>query len=230
VDATDYAKKVGLVVDTGLLREAQTGLWEVLEEAKKRSLPATPTALNRLYQVKVPKLSADGSCSLHGELDPTPYDLGLVLGGRETRTSMCLLILDELLEHVANRTGIEWLGVYQVRPVKNGRALVKLAYSGKHSRAEFPLTDEFAKQSNNVAVALSGQPRVIQDVKAHVAAGGAYYECDPDIVSEACLPLFDAKGSVIGILDAESAMKNAFVGDRLAALVVLATEVVSHLP
>jgi len=230
MDATDYAKQVGLDVDRALVREAQTSMWDVLEEAKKRSLPATPTALNRLYQVKVPKLSADGSCSLHGELDPTPYDLGAVLGGRETRTSMCLLLLDELLEHVANRTGLEWLGVYQVRPVKSGRALVKLAYSGKHSRAEFPLTEGFAKQSNNVAVALSGKPRVIQDVRAHVSAGGAYYECDPGIQSEACLPLLDAKGTVVGILDAESAQKNAFNAERLATLVVLAAEVVSHLP
>lgn len=230
MDATDYAKKVGLEVDRGFLREAQTGLWRLLEEAKKRSLPATPTALDRLYRVPVPKLSADGRCSLHGEMDPTPYDLGLVLGGRDLRTSMCLLILDELLEHVANRSGIEWLGVYQARAVKSGRALVKLAYSGKHSRAEFPLTEEFAKQSNNVAVALSGTPRVIADVKAHVEAGGAYYECDPTIASEACLPLFDEGGNVVGVLDAESAQKNAFTGERLAALVVLAVEVVSHLP
>lgn len=230
MDAADYAKKLGLDVDLGLLREAQTSMWDVLEEAKKRSLPATPTALNRLYLVKVPKLSADGSCSLHGDLDPTPYDLGAVLGGRELRTSMCLLILDELLEHVANRTGTEWLGVYQARAVPGGRALVKLAYSGKPSRAEFPLTDAFARQSNNVAVALSGRPRVIADVKAHVEAGGAYYECDPGIASEACLPLFDAKGQVVGILDAESAQPNAFTGERLASLVGLATEVVSHLP
>ncbi|MEW5741346.1 MAG: GAF domain-containing protein [Myxococcota bacterium] len=230
MDATDYAKRVGVEVERSLVREAQTSLWNVLEEAKKRSLPATPSALNQLYLIQVPRLSADGSCSLHGELDPTPYDLGKVLGGRTTRTSMCLLILDELLEHVANRTGLEWLGVYQARDVGGGQALVKVAYSGKPSRAEFPLTDDFAKLSNNVAVALSGKARVIQDVKAHVGAGGAYYECDKDMQSEACLPLLDAKGAVVGILDAESAQKNGFTGERLAMLAVLATEVVSHLP
>lgn len=230
MDATDYAKQVGVEVQRPLVREAQTSLWEVLEEAKKRSLPATPTALNQLYLVKVPKLSADGSCSLQGELEPTPYDLGAALGGRTTRTSMCLLVLDELLEHVANRTGLEWVGVYQARVVGSGRALVKVGYSGKPSRAEFPLTEAFAKLSNNVAVARSGKARVIQDVKAHVGAGGAYYECDQDIQSEACLPLFDAKGAVVGILDAESAQKNGFTGERLAMLVVLATEVASHLP
>jgi putative methionine-R-sulfoxide reductase with GAF domain len=230
MDATDYAKQVGLEIDGALAREAHTSLWNVLEEAKKRSLPATPSALNPLYLVKVPKLSADGSCSLHGELDPVPYDLAEALGGRELRTSLCLLILGELLEHVANRAGLDWVGVYQARPVAGGRALVKLASSGKPSRAEFPLTEEFAKRSNNVAVALSGKARVIADVKAHLAAGGAYYACDPEIQSEACLPLLDAKGQVVGVLDAESARKDAFDNERLATLVALATEVVSHLP
>ncbi len=230
VDAAAYAARLGLSVDVGVLREVQPVLEGLLDEARKRSLPATPSALGRLYLIPVPRLSTDGSCSLHGELDPTPYDLALALGGRTTVNSLALSVLHELVEHVAGRFDVEWLGVYQAREAPSGRALVKLASSGKPSRAEFPLTEAFAARSTNVAVALSGQPRVIADVRAHVAAGGAYYECDPAVRSEACLPLLDAGGRVVGVLDAESSRPDDFSGERLAALAALAVEAGANLP
>lgn len=230
MDTRSYLTKVGLTVDVTAVREAQQVLWGILDEAKKASLPATPSALNGLYQYKVPKLSPDGSCSLHEELDPTPYDLGQVLGGRSVQTSFSLLTLDALVESVHAQTKVDWLGVYQARTLPSGPALVKLAYRGVESRPEFPLTEAFAKTSNNSAVGLSGKATVLQDLAAHIAAGGAYYECDPKVKSEVCLPLLDANGKVVGIIDAESTHAGHFTADRLALLVSLATECPSHLP
>jgi putative methionine-R-sulfoxide reductase with GAF domain len=107
---------------------------------------------------------------------------------------------------------------------------VKLAYQGAPSRPEFPLTEAFAKTSNNSSVGRSGKATVLQDIKAHVASGGAYYECDPKVQSEVCLPLLDPNGKVVGIIDAESSKKGHFTAQRLALLVSLATECPSHLP
>lgn len=230
MDPRSYLTKVGLAVDLAAVREAQQALWAILEEAKKASLPATPSALNSLYTYKVPRLSPDGSCSLHTELDPQPYDLAKVLGGRSVQSSFALLTLDGMVESVQEKTGCDWLGLYQRRELPGGPALVKLAFRGVNSRAEFPLTEAFAKTSNNVAVALSGQARVLQDIRAHVAGGGAYYECDPKVQSEACLPMLDPNGKVIGIVDAESTKPSHFTPERLALLVSLATEITSHLP
>ncbi|MDP1825887.1 MAG: GAF domain-containing protein [Archangium sp.] len=230
MDARSYLTKVGLSVDVAAVREAQQALWAILEEAKKASLPATPSALNALYTYKVPKLSADGTCSLHAELDPTPYDLSKVLGGRSVQNSFSLLTLDALVESVAQQSAADWLGLYQRRDLAAGPTLVKLAYRGVESRPEFPLTEAFARTSNNAAVALDGKARVVQDVRAHVAGGGAYYECDPKVQAEVCLPLLDPNGKVIGVLDAESTKASHFTPERLALLVSLATEVTSHLP
>jgi putative methionine-R-sulfoxide reductase with GAF domain len=114
--------------------------------------------------------------------------------------------------------------------VAGAPALVKLAYRGRESRPEFPLTEAFARSSNNVQVALTGKALVLDDVRAHVAAGGAYYECDPRVQSEACLPLLDANGKCVGIIDAESSQPRYFDKARQALLVSLATECVAHLP
>ncbi|MFZ5446382.1 MAG: GAF domain-containing protein [Myxococcota bacterium] len=230
MDARSYLTKVGLSLDVTAVREAQQALWSVLEEAKKQSLPATPSALNALYQYRVPKLSDDGSCSLHEELDPKPYDLSEALGGRSVQTSFSLLTIDALIESAQQRLGCEWLGAYQLRARPGGPALVKLAYRGAESRAEFPMTDDFAARSNNVAVGRSGTARIINDVGAHLAQGGAYYECDPKVQSEACLPVLDANGKVVGIIDAEATQRGFFTPERLAALVALATELPSHFP
>lgn len=230
MDARSYLSRAGLQIDAGAVREAQQALWDILDEAKKASLPATPSALNGLYTYQVPKVSPDGSCSLHEELDPRPYDLSVALGSRSVQNSCALLVLDALVEFSHRQTGSGWTGVYQRRALASGPALVKLAYQGAPSRAEFPLTEAFAKTSNNVAVALSGQARVLQDVRAHVASGGAYYECDPKVQSEACLPVLDASGRVVGLLDAESPHPGHWTQPRLALLVALATECAAHLP
>ncbi len=230
MDVSEYLKRAKVQASSTAVVDAQRRLWAVLDEAKKASLPATPSALNRVYLFKVPKLSADGSCSLHDELDPTPYDLSTVLGGRTIRNSMSLVVLHSLVGEVARHGGIDWLGVYQARALPSGRALVKLAYEGVPSRAEFPLTEAFAKTSNNAAVGLSGTARVLADVQAHVQSGGAYYECDPKVRSEACLPVLADGGQVVGLIDAESPKPNFFDDEHLAMVVALALEVPHHFP
>lgn len=230
MDATTWLQRCRLALPSGAVGAALGEVTRVVEEAKKASLPATPQALDRLYRYRVPKLSADGSCSLIEELDPTPYDLAASLGGRSLDTSLRLVTLHALVEAVARHTEAAWLGVYQVRHLPSGRALVKLAAVGVESRAEFPLTEAFGRHSNNVAVALSGVARVIDDVREHASAGGAYYECDPAVRAEACLPLLDDTGAVVGLLDAEATEPAHFTPPRLAQLAALALEAPRHLP
>ena len=119
--------------------------------------------------------------------------------------------------------GADWLGIYQRRGSVNGvEVLVKLAYRGRPSRAEFPLNAEFARGSSNSSVGLSGKALLIDDIEAYKLAGGGYYVCDDTVQSEACLPIF-AVGTnrVVGIIDAEAAPRQFFTGDRLAVLAAL---------
>ena len=226
MDARAFLSQVKLDVDAGAVREAQQQLWAVLDEAKKSSLPATPSALDKLYLFKVPKLSPDGSCSLHEEFDPTPYDLSRTLGGRSPTTSFTLLTLRALVEAAHASTGAAWLGLYQVR----GDRLVKLAYCGEPSRAEFPLTADFEARSTNVRVTRSGVASHLADVAAHREAGGAYYECDPQVRSELCVPVLDAAGKVTGLVDAEARALAHFNAQRAAMVAALALEAAAHLP
>lgn len=186
------------------------------------SLDPMPEEFDRdtLYRYLVPKLSDDGSCSLIEEMDPTPYDLSVVLGGKTDVTTRKLWLLNQLMDRTASVTGADWLGIYQRRELRNqSPVLIKLAYRGRPSRAEFPLTTEFAQGSTNSSVGLSGLAKVIHDVAAYTEAGGGFYVCDDAVQSEACLPIFDDAGQVTGILDAESAPKSFFTSGRLAVLV-----------
>ncbi|MDC2890843.1 hypothetical protein [Psychrosphaera algicola] len=77
-----------------------------------------------------------------------------------------------------------------------------MAYFGEPSRAEFPLTPEFATISNNSFVGLYGEKRTINDVQKYVADGGEYYTCDPKVKSELCWPILSPnslKRSTMGL-------------------------------
>ena len=229
MEPRDYLARSKLLTDAAQVRDCQRQLWGVLEDARHRSLPAIPSAMDRYYRFKVPKLSPDGSCSLHGELEKEPYDLAAALGGRDPRMTAVLLTLDSFIDFVMTKVEATWLGVYQSRATRSGAALVKLSSRGQPSRAEFPLTADFAKKSNNVAVAMSGHALLINDVRAHVKGGGAYYECDPKTQSELCLPIFD-RGGVIGAVDAEHDKPGHFTAERQAWLVALSLELPASLP
>lgn len=192
---------------------------------------ATPPAdAMALYHYSVPLLSDDGSCSVFDELAPSPHDLSVALGGVRPQTTRRLRQIGVLLDGVLVESPCDWLGIYQVCERPAGPALVKLAYRGKPSRAEFPLTPEFAAHSNNSAVGLSGQARVIDHVASYVERGGAYYTCDPAVQAEACLPVFGRDGQVIGIIDAEDTRPSHFHGARLAPLIALCLVLASWLP
>ncbi|WP_147694594.1 GAF domain-containing protein [Vogesella mureinivorans] len=187
------------------------------------ALPGLPLAAPAdVYRYRVPKLGEGGSCSLVDELDDTPYNVAPWLGGESAAASAALLQLHALVEATLQSAAADWLGVY-CRFERDGQArLVKLAYRGLPSRGEFPLTEDFALFSNNSRVGLSGRAAIVADVAAWQAAGGAYYECDPKVQSEVCLPVLAADGSVVGILDAEDARPGFFGEAEQAALAALA--------
>ena len=187
--------------------------------------------LGSLYTYRVPMLSEDGTCSVVNEMAPVPYDLTAILGGRTEQTTRRLALLERLIERAQETTGADWLGVYQRRASASGvPVLVKLAYVGRPSRAEFPLTNEFAERSTNSTVGLTGRATVIDDVTKHVEAGGGFYVCDDGVQSEACVPILDANRQVVGIVDAEAKPKGFFVGERLAVVAALAIAAQAVLP
>jgi len=177
------------------------------------------------WQFRVPELGEGGSCSLFGQLAPEPYDLAQTLGGQTAANLQLLQQVTAVVAFYQAHSASHWFGVYQQRHnVAGERVLVKLAYFGAESRAEFPLTAEFAAISNNSTVGLSGHGRIINDVAAYLAGGGEYYTCDPKVQAEACLPLLTADGEVVGIIDSEAFEKQIFAGDELALLCAVALE------
>jgi putative methionine-R-sulfoxide reductase with GAF domain len=184
-----------------------------------------------LYRFAIPMLTEDGSCSILDELAPVPYDLGGILGGRSEQTSRRLALLRRLAGRAQETTGADWVGLYARRVGRDGvPLLVKVAYVGRPSRAEFPLTAAFASGSTNSTVGLTGRALVIDDVAKHVEAGGGFYVCDAEVQAEACLPLLDAHGAVVGILDAEAKARGFFTRGRLARLAALAIVAAPILP
>jgi len=184
-----------------------------------------------LYTYPVPMLTEDGTCSVIDEMAPVPYDLAGILGGRTDQATRRLALLERLVERAQETTGCDWIGVYQRRVTPAGvPVLVKLSYVGRPSRAEFPLTPEFAQGSTNSTVGLTGRALVIDDVKQHVQAGGGFYVCDDEVQSEACVPLLGEAREVLGIIDAEAKPRAFFGPKRVALLAALALVVPAVLP
>ena len=184
-----------------------------------------------LYRYEVPKVSEDGTCSLIDEMDPVLYDLARVLDGESEAMTRKLKLLNILVTRATMVTGADWVGIYQRRINATGNeVLVKLAYRGRPSRAEFPLNPEFARGSTNSTVGLSGQAKLIDDVEAYTAQGGGFYVCDDAVQSEICVPILDADGKVLGIIDAEASPKAFFNADRQAAIVAMAMVAPALLP
>ena len=184
-----------------------------------------------LYAYTVPMMTENGACSIVDQLAPVPYDLAVILGGRSEQTTRRLALLERLVERAQETTGSDWVGIYQRRTNPAGEALlVKLAYVGRPSRAEFPLTTEFAQRSTNSAVGLTGRATVIDDVGKHVEAGGGFYVCDDGVQSEACVPILDQARQVVGIVDAEAKPRGFFGADRLVVVAALAIVAAAVLP
>lgn len=184
-----------------------------------------------LYRYQVPLMAEGGACSLIDELDPVLFDLAPMLGGESDSVTRKLKLLNILVTRAMMVTGADWVGIYQRRTNAVGSdVLVKLAYRDRPSRAEFPLDTEFAKGSTNSAVGLSGQAKLIDDVAAHTAQGGGFYTCDDAVQSEFCVPILDADGKLLGIIDAEASPTSFFNADRQAAIVAMALVAPAVLP
>lgn len=179
--------------------------------------------IKKLYLYDIPKFSPDGSCSIVEEKNHEPYNLAITYGLSSPNNSfkkleinphtLRLWRLKSVIQKLFNKTKVNWLGAYRklINP-KGEIVLVKESYLGIFSRPEFPLTQDFAKKSNNSTVGLKGKAIVIQDIEKHT---GAYYKCDGKVQSEFCLPILNLKKEVIGIIDAESFQKNFFSQELL---------------
>lgn len=151
-----------------------------------------------------------------------PYNLAPVCGLeydperlRDHPNTARLVALDETVRRLAEETNPDWLGVYRRATDPDGQdVLVKEAYVGKHSRAEFPLTASFADRSNTVAVARSGEAVVVDDVQDY---DDPYYECDDSVRSECCCPVL-AGENVVGVVDAEAHEPGFFTDERVATV------------
>jgi putative methionine-R-sulfoxide reductase with GAF domain len=223
-----YLRTVGLPQLEGRESDVALAIHDFLEAMADK---AAISDAGSLYTYSVPMLSEDGSCSVMEPLAPVPYDLTGILGGRSDQATRRLALLERLVERAQETTGCDWVGIYQRRVNTVGvPVLVKLSYVGRPSRAEFPLTREFASGSTNSTVGLTGRAMVIDDVGRHVASGGGFYVCDPEVLSEACLPLIDESRSVAGIVDAEAKAKSFFGATRMAVLAALAIVAPAVLP
>src|SRR5689334_1115149 len=197
-----YLRLAGLESLSGREADVERAVRDLMEAMGEKVAIGDPASL---YTYQVPMLTEDGTCSIVDQLAPVPYDLTAILGGRNEQTTRRLSLLERLVERAQETTGAEWVGIYGKRVNAAGTpVLVKLSYVGRPSRAEFPLTREFAERSTNSTVGLTGRSTVIEDVSKHVEAGGGFYVCDDGVQSEACVPILDEERQVIGIVDVEA--------------------------
>ena len=225
---TDYLRSAGLESLVGREASVERAIRDLLEAMGEKVGVGDAASL---YAYRVPMMTADGTCSAVDEMAPVPYDLGAILGGRTEQTTRRLALLERLVERAQETTGADWVGVYQRRVNSAGMdVLVKVAYQGRPSRAEFPLTSEFAQRSTNSTVGLTGRATVIDDVAKHVEAGGGFYVCDDGVQSEACVPILGPDRAVAGIVDAEASPKGFFGAERLAVIAALAIAARATLP
>ncbi|MCD2199268.1 GAF domain-containing protein [Halobacterium sp. KA-4] len=172
------------------------------------------------YVYPVPELGPDEACGVG--LADDPYNLAPICGLeyeperlRDHPNTARLVALNETVRRLAEETNPDWLGVYRRATNPDGEeVLVKEAYVGEHSRAEFPLTESFAERSNNSTVGLAGEAVLVEDVGDY---DGPYYECDDSVQSEFCCPIL-ADGDVVGIIDAEAHEPDFFTPDRVLAI------------
>jgi putative methionine-R-sulfoxide reductase with GAF domain len=217
---SNYLRLAGLESLLGREADVERAVRDLMEAMGEKVSIGDPATL---YTYRVPMLTEDGTCSVVDQMAPVPYDLAPILGGRSEQTTRRLALLERLVERAQETTGAEWVGIYQRRGDAAGTPrLVKLAYVGRPSRAEFPLTPEFAERSTNSTVGLTGRATVIDDVAKHVEAGGGFYVCDDGVQSEACVPIIGEDREVAGIVDAEAKPKGFFGAERLAVVAALA--------
>ena len=225
---TNYLRTAGLESLVGREHDVERAVRDLVDAMGEKVAIADPASL---YTYPVPMLTEDGTCSIVDQFAPVPYDLGAILEGRSEQTTRRLALLERLVERAQETTGSDWVGVYQRRANSAGvPVLVKVSYVGRPSRAEFPLTTQFAERSTNSTVGLTGRATVIEDVSKHVEAGGGFYVCDDGVQSEACVPILDDTRQVVGIVDAEAKPRGFYGAERLVVIAALAIVAQAVLP
>jgi len=211
-----YLNTIGLA---HLKPHSDVSLNEYVEAWFKLPTPKlTENEARELYQYNVPKLGLGGSCCITDELEKVPYDLSQTFSfgdepSKKQTMTLRLWRLNGIVGALHQATGVDWLGVYRAIEKSNSeRVLVKEAYKGAPSRAEFPLAQEFAKNSTNSTVGLTGKAVCFQDIEEYQ---GPYYKCDSKVQSEFCVPIFNSTNTITGIIDAESFHKQHFTDERL---------------
>jgi putative methionine-R-sulfoxide reductase with GAF domain len=223
-----YLRTAGLESLSGREGDVERAVHDLVAAMGEKVAISDPESL---YRYSVPMLTEDGTCSIVDELAPVPYDLTAILGGRTEQTTRRLALLERLVERAQETTASDWIGIYARRANTAGiDVLVKVSYMGLASRAEFPLTHEFAERSTNSTVGLTGRATVLDDVSKHVEAGGGFYVCDDGIQSEACVPVLDETREVAGIVDAEAKPRGFFGAERLCVIAALALLTPAVLP
>lgn len=192
-------------------------------------LNSEQSTVDAVWSYLIPELGEGGSCSLFGQLQDAPFELESYINNNQ-ENKVLLKKLNAIVQFVVDKTQVDWFGIYANTLTPEGEQLLKLAYYGAPSRPLFPLTEDFAKISNNVQVALSSKGRVVNDVAEYVAQGGEYYTCDPKVQSEACLPMFDNISGCTGIIDAEAFSTGIFDEQVLAVLVAACIRIPQYLP
>ena len=180
--------------------------------------------IQAFYRYPVPEPVAGKGCGLKAK---KPYHLDKTLGLQNQNllrhpNTKRLYRLNQIVQNLQSITGVDWLGIYRKTTNLSGeKILLKEAYYGRFSRAEFPLSPEFAKNSNNSTVGLTGKAIVVQDVSRY---GGPYYSCDISVKSEFCLPILDGHQKVIGIIDAESFKTHFFTPVKILEICKVAKD------
>src|SRR5207302_1201183 len=163
---TAFLRAAGLESLVGREADVERAIRDLMEAMGEKVAIHDPASL---YTYQVPMLTEDGTCSVVDEMAPMPYDLTATLGGPSDPATRRLSLLERIVERAQETTGAEWVGIYQRRAhPSGGEVLVKLSYVGRPSRAEFPLTREFAERSTTSTVGLTGRATVIDDVPRHV--------------------------------------------------------------
>lgn len=195
----------------------------------------TQEELTNLYTYPVPKPGPGGTCSLTNDLAEQTYNLAQTLGLKSKisnlqshHLTLRLWRLNQVVAALDEQTHIDWIGIYRKIEKSTGAVvLLKEAYRGRPSRAEFPLTEEFASHSNNSTVGLTGKGIVIQSIQNY---NGPYYQCDAAVQSECCLPIINQNGIVTGIVDAESFHPEFFTQKRILNIVQVCRDLAYYDP
>lgn len=228
----DYFSRIGLQYTVPSQQfDLESQVKKVINDSTVK-IVSTQQELDNVFTYTVPIITEPQDSEVCSKLkDPIPFNLATRVLGLEYNLdhlkthseTQRILKLQEIIRIIQSQISCDWIGIYRLvnnlqfdDKTKYDRVLIKEAYFGSFSRADFPVTEEFSKRSTNSLVALKGKAKLIQDVHSH---DGPYYQCDVRVQSELCVPIFH-NDNVIGIIDAEAHSPQFFSkDDRIYKLV-----------